>query len=71
MDIFFHKFYAVQNDLQQSSMQVTRMESELNSVQKKLDMLKIDFEKTECSLKEAKNDTNKYQDEVYTLQRIQ
>ncbi|KAL0113639.1 hypothetical protein PUN28_012644 [Cardiocondyla obscurior] len=60
------KVYAVQNDLQQSNVQVTRLESELNSVQKKMDVLKVDFD---YSLKESKNEANKYQNEVYTLQK--
>ncbi|XP_070154294.1 kinectin isoform X2 [Polyergus mexicanus] len=64
------KLNAVLNDLQQSNVQVTHMESKLNSMHKEMEVIKIDFEKTERNLKEAKNDANKYQKEMKRVQEI-
>ncbi|CAL1685035.1 unnamed protein product [Lasius platythorax] len=62
------KLNAVLNDLQQSNAQVTRMESKVNSMQKEMEVIKIDFERTERNLKEAKNNANKYQNEIQRVQ---
>ncbi|XP_050465215.1 kinectin isoform X2 [Cataglyphis hispanica] len=64
------KLNVVLNDLQQSNAQVTRMESKLNSMQKEMEVIKINFEKTEHNLKEAKNDANKYQNEMQRVQEV-